>query len=263
MRPALLSLLAALLLLLGAQAQAAGELIRLRDADDATLLASVVDGTWSGTWQRHTYDDRLFQEVRLAEIEEGYLPMIRGEGGQDVPQAVIAEVIYRHFDQLPQQSSWVKHVENLGEGFDPVIGAPYVDTYFHLDSVFMYVAFTWRVYRGVDAQGRDVLWFEKLQPEAVDAATWRRYQGRVAVIQDQLAGRWVGNAVVEPEEVYGVFVVEPGERYESRVTFVANLTFASEDSWLAAYATKLPFVLRMAVGEVFEAAVKICVARMG
>ncbi|MCB9764357.1 MAG: hypothetical protein H6739_31580 [Alphaproteobacteria bacterium] len=255
----MLALLLTLLLLVAPAHATTRDLdLPLRDPQAAATLTAVFGDQWTGGVERTRYDDKWYDEIALAKVPEGYLPLISGEGGQDVPQDLIGDVIFRRFEQLPQQSGWVKHVENLGGGYDPVLGADYQDTAFLLDSVFMYVAFIWRIHRVEDDLGRTVLWFEKLSPEAVTPQVWDRYQRRVAAIHAQTGRRWVANAIVEPAVLYGAFVVEPGQVHASRVTFAAHLVFGPDDSWLAAYATRLPFVLRLAIGEVFNAAVRIC-----
>ena len=56
---------------------------------------------WEGAW-RKTYTGRSYDEIRLKEIDRGFLPLITGEGGADVPQAVIESVIFEHFVEMPE-----------------------------------------------------------------------------------------------------------------------------------------------------------------
>lgn len=214
---------------------------------------------WEGAW-RKTYTGRSYDEIRLKEIDRGFLPLITGEGGADVPQAVIESVIFEHFVEMPEHLAPARLVVNLGRGHDQVVGADYNDTWFFLDVPFMYIEFSWRLYRTRTASGSSLLWFEKLTPEIAGAETWARYQSRIVTARASTSRRSIFGSVVEPSEIYGLFMVEPGREQESRVTFVAHVLFGPETGWLASYASQLAIFLRTALAQAFDAALAISIS---
>lgn len=232
---------------------AAGEVLRaiLTDPD-----------YWDDAWSRR-YEGKLYDEIRFVEIERGYVPMITGEGGRDLPNQVVEDAVFVHFDELPRHIGLVKRMAFLDRGHDPLVGHDYADAYLLFDASFFYIRFHYRLYRARDESGRRVLWFEKLTPDMPGPERWKRYGKRRSDLEAALSLRGAPfGAILEPEELFGVFLVEPGRVHASRVTFVARLAFDKEASWLAGYASQLPWVLRVALAKAFEAAVAICVEKV-
>ena len=62
--------------------------------------------------------------------------------------------------------------------------------------------------------------------------------------------------ILDMRELYGMYVVSPGDKFQSRVTMIARLRFGG-DSWIANFGSKLPFVLRAGLGNGFRAHVDI------
>jgi len=236
--------------------------VRTHDPVAASVVGALLTDPsyWEGAWQR-TYTGRSYDEIRMKEVEQGFLPMISGEGGQDVPQEVIEGVIFEHFVDLPAHLDPARLVVNLGQGHDPAIGADYSDSWFFLDVPFMYIEFSWRLYRTRTDSGRSLLWFEKLTPAMAGAETWAGYQSRIDTARASLDRRPIFGSIVEPTEFYGLFIVEPGQVQESRVTFVARVFFGPETGWLASYASQIGIFLRTALAQAFEAALTISVER--
>ena len=73
---------------------------------------------------------------------------------------------------------------------------------------------------------------------------------------DSVDRRAVFGSVVPVEQVFGMFMVNPDDAMESRVTFMAKLAF-SQDNWVANLGTKLPPVLRAGLSSGFDACVQI------
>ena len=64
--------------------------------------------------------------------------------------------------------------------------------------------------------------------------------------------------IVEPSFVFGMYMIEPGQYNQSRVTLVTQLAIRSEDSFLASLASELPFFLKQGMQVGFEASVLAC-----
>lgn len=247
----------------GAPADALPVSVKTHDPAAARVIRSLLGDPayWEGAWRR-TYTGRSYDEIRMRELDRGFLPMITGEGQRDVPQDVIEEVIFEHFVELPAHLAPAERVVNLGQGHDPTVGADYSDTWFFFDVPFMYIELTWRLYRMRDASGASLLWFEKLTPAMAGPATWTRYQARIDAARETVDRKALFGNIVEPSEVYGLFRIAPGEVHESRVTFVAHVHFGPETGWLASQASQIALFLRTALAQAFDAAVAISVARV-
>lgn len=234
--------------------------IKMRNEEGTRVIGQMVadDAFWSGAWQK-TYNGRVYDAMRLKNLDSGYLPMITGEGSRDYEHDVVAHVIFSRMHQLPLYMSGAKAVATLGKGTDPVVGAEYTDTFWFLDLTVLYVVYPMRMYRRHDpAAGVTYLWFEKLDESFVDSATWSRYQKKIEETKAKVDLRWPPfNSVNEASELYGIFVVSPGKERDTRVTFVSKLGFGSEAGWLAKFGSQLPGVLRAGLRNGFVAAVAI------
>ncbi len=244
------------------EALAHGVVLRMHDPQAATVINQIL--TDPAYWQdarRDTYDDELYDELRLKEVEMGLVPMVAGEGDRDLPREVIEDVIFTGFEALPAHIDLAKRVVHLGQGYDPKVGADYVDTFFYLDLKLLYLTASWRVYRTRDAGERSILWFEKLPEETLPEAVRAAYQQRIQEASGSVdRRRGLFGSLNKPAELYGMFLIEDGRRHQSRVTFVARLVFGPEASWLTAYASQLPFVVRAALKGAFDASVGLCYA---
>jgi len=72
-----------------------------------------------------------------------------------------------------------------------------------------------------------------------------------------MSRRVIMNSVVEADSVYGMFIVEPGETRESRVTFISKIGFDDNGGWMARMGSRLPPVLRSGLKSGFNASVRI------
>jgi hypothetical protein len=114
------------------------------------------------------------------------------------------------------------------------------------------------MYRKHDpATNTTVLWFEKIAPAFVGDTKWAAYQKRMQEVLDGLDRRVLFNSLIEVTDIYGMFVVEPGEKRNSRVSFVSKLGFGSGSGWIAQVGSKMPLVLKMGLKSGFSASVAI------
>jgi len=233
--------------------------IHMRNSEGQQVLNQIL--TDSSFWQgasRKQYQGRSYDEIRLKDTDSGYVPMISGEGAQDFDNAVVADVVYKRNTDLPKYMSGAKVVIPLGSGYDSTVGADYRDSYYILDLTAFYGHFPQRMYRRFDETEQQwVMWFEKLGPGFVDAATWSKYQAKMTSAVEGLDKRWLLNAVVEVTDIYGMFLVEPGEEHRSRVTFISKVTFGQGSGFIARVGSQMPGVLKAGLKSGFSASVAI------
>jgi len=233
--------------------------IKMRNPEgDRILDQALNDPTFWKDASSTTYDDRLYDEIRLLDTDNGYVPMITGEGQEDFPAKVVADIVYRRNTDLPKFMSGAKAIVNLGKGHDPVAGAEYRDTFYVLDFTFFYGFFPQRMYRKYDEDRKLwVMWFEKLDASFVDGATWLSYQQKMTSTMENTDRRWLFNSFTEVSDVYGMFVVTPGDEHTSRVTFVSKLTFDKGSGFIARAGSNMPSVIRAGLRAGFDGCVAI------
>jgi hypothetical protein len=233
--------------------------VRTRSAEAQQVLGKILtDDAWWSDATRQTFDDQLYDELRLKSTDTGYVPMITGEGNEDFPHQVVADTVYFRNLDLPKYMSGAKVIQVLGSGYDKTVGAEYRDCFYILDLTAFYGYFPQRMYwRHDNATNTTVLWFEKLNSTFVDAATWTVYQQKMQFALDHLERRWALNALIEVTDVYGMFVVEPGKVHTSRVSFVSKITFGEGTGWVAQWGSQIPGVIRAGIKSGFDASVAI------
>ena len=225
------------------------------EAEEVCQSALKADGWW-GDAEVKTYSGKQFDQIRLKPTDDGWVPMITGEGGQDFDHEVVAEVVFRNQDDLPNRMSGAKAVEYLGAGFDDTIGAEYTDAYFMLDLTLFYATFKQRMYKRSDGE-TTVLWFEKLTPAMVDDATWAKYEARQSAIEEDLSLRWAFGSILRLADIYGMFVVSDGDKHTSRITFVSKMEFGDDAGFIAQAGSQMRGVLRSGLKSGFQASVEI------
>ena len=233
--------------------------LEMRSAEGEQVLNGILSDPsfWAGA-DLETYQGKTYDEIRLKRLDSGYVPWISGEGNEDFPHEVVADIVYFRNTDLPKYMSGAKAVVLLGTGYDGRVGAEYRDCFYVLDLTAFYAYFPQRMYRRHDAgENRTVLWFEKLDASFVDAGTWTTYQSKMQAALDSIEKRWVMNSVIEVGDVYGMFVVTPGAARASRVSFVSKLTFADDAGWVAKFGSQLPMVLKAGLKSGFGASVAI------
>lgn len=259
-RRCLISLLGLLGLLLFSPARAEELHLDLRHDEGETVLNRILDTAgdfWSDAWMKR-YEGKTYDEIRLKSLESGYVPMITGEGLQDFEPEVVSDVVFTKNTLLPQHMSGAKVVIDLGQGFDAKVGAEYRDTLYVLDLTLFYATFPQRMYRKHDpVTNRTVIWFERLQPGWVQPAVWAKYDQQMKHALATMNKRWLGSSVVQVEEVYGMFVVEPGTTRKTRVRFISKLAFGDDAGWVAKLGSQMPSVLKSGLRSGFGACVDI------
>jgi len=229
--------------------------LRFGEADDMIDRMLNEGGFWADA-KVSDYNNRQYDEIRLKPVTGGYVPMITGESDEDIPGDVVADIVFNKMVLLPKYMDGAVAVVTLGSGTDPKNGLPYVDSYYVLDLSLLYVTYPQRMYRKTSGD-RTLLFFEKVTPDFVDAATWTKYDNKM---KETMAGldlrNWFG-AVIEAEQCYGIFIVSPGATRQSRVTFVSKLIFGDDAGWLAKLGNKMPPVLRGGLQSGFNASVAI------
>lgn len=233
--------------------------IKLRNREGQEVLNKILSDQafWSEAWKQ-AYTDKIYDEIRLKDTPSGYVPMITGEGDQDFAPEVVADIVFLRNTDLPKYMSGAKAVVLLGTGYDPVVGAEYRDCFYILDLTAFYGHFPQRMYRKHDATtNAAVMWFEKLDASFVDASTWTTYKSKMDTSLANLEKRWAFNSLIEVGNIYGMFVVEPGKKRKSRVSFVSKLSFDPDAGWMAQMGSQMPMVLKAGLKSGFAASVAI------
>jgi hypothetical protein len=229
--------------------------MRSPTAASVTTQAVSTSAFWSDASVTEA-DGEVYDQIRLRPLTDGYFTLITGEGHSDFPHEVVVDTALHLQERLPAIEDGAVAITILGEGTDDRTGLPYVDTLFFLDFTLFYGIYIQRSYR-LDADGRTFVFFERLDADFVDADTWARYQaGRQAAI-DGAQLRWMLNRVVDIEEVFGTFIVEPGEVQTTRVSFLVRLRFGDDAGQLARLASELPPVLKLGLQSGFANCVRI------
>lgn len=262
-------LLCFLLVLPGLEAIAGGPALgnqtelRTRDKTANRILnLALTEPFWQGA-TKNAYTGRLYDEIWLRSYGDGYVSLVTGEGEQNYRHQVVADIVFRQQNEIPQHIDGAKDVVLLGEGIDPVNGAPYTDTFFYLDMTFFYATYTQRMYRLETDDGRTILYFEQLDESFVDAGTWAGYQQKIQASSAAVEKRWVGNTVIPVTEIFGMFIVSEGENRETRVTFINKLSFGEGTGMLAQMGSKMPPVIRGGLQSGFNACVAIARTEQG
>lgn len=232
--------------------------IKLHDRKASGILnrALTDESYWSGA-STYKYDNKLYDEIRLKPMGDGYLTMITGEGDQDFDAEIVGKTVFDHQDKLPYHMDGAKALPLLRRGTDGLVGAPYVDRYFLADFALFYGEFFQRSYDFRLSDGRVVIAYEKIQDTFVDANQWAKYREARQKTLDQVERRWAFSSIVEITQSYGMFVVSPGKKNKSRVTLVAQLRFGEGSGMIAQMGSKMPPVLKAGLQAGFDASVAV------
>jgi len=271
-RSLLLCIFAFLLLALPAQAGGpalgTGATLRTRDATaNQVLNQALKPGFWGDASKsdypggKYLYDAIWLRWVESVGGQPGYVVLITGTGNENFNHDVVSSIVIDKQDRIDDMVSGAEAVVNLGKGVDARNGLAYQDTFYFLDMGVFYATYAQRMYR-LDEAGRSIMFFEKLDASFVDAATWSRYEATMKTASDSVDRRSVFGSVVPVEQIFGMFMVNPDDTQESRVTFMAKLAF-SDDNWVASLGTKLPPVLRAGLSSGFDACVQIAREEQG
>jgi len=232
--------------------------IKLHDKKATGILnrALTDESYWSGA-AIHKYEGELYDEIRLKPMGDGYLTMVTGEGDQDYTADIVGKTVFEHQDKLPRHMDGAKALPMLARGTDGLVGAPYVDRYLLADFALFYGEFFQRSYNFRLADGRVVIAYEKIRDTFLDANQWAKYRDARQRTLDQVERRWAFSSIVEITDSYGMFVVSPGKKRQSRVTLVAQLRFGEGAGVIAQMGSKMPPVLKAGLQSGFDASVAV------
>ena len=239
-------------------ASTSGVSLKMHSDESERMIGRMLneDGFWSDASVSH-YKSQLYDTLKLKKVSDGYMPMITGEGDTDLPHDVVKDIIFDQMGKLPKYMSGAVAVVPLGSGTDPLSGETYSDSFFVLDLTLFYVKYPQRMYKKTQGDST-YLWFEKLEPSYVPTSTWGQYE---AVMDKTMAGldlrSFMFGSVLDVGDIYGIFIVSPGESRTSRVTFVSKLSFDDSAGWLAKAGSKMPPVLKAGLKSGFDASVRI------
>ncbi|MAA78511.1 MAG: hypothetical protein CL916_04565 [Deltaproteobacteria bacterium] len=232
--------------------------IRNKKGSDILNRALFEKSFWDDSTKTQ-YSQKNHDEIRLKSMDNGYLTYISGCGDRDFSIENVAEAVFWHQKELPNHMAGAVACTLLGSGTDSVIQQKYTDTFLLGDFDFFYSTYFQRMYRFDLADGRVVLPFEIIPRSFVSSEEWKMFQGRkqelIESTKDKRRGFLFGD-VLDMAELYGMYVVSPGDVHKSRVTMIARLRFGG-DSWIADFGSKLPFVLRAGLANGFRAHVDI------
>lgn len=230
--------------------------LKAYDTAAAALLSRALDD--SSFWTEadiRTYDKELYDEVRLKDLDEGYLAMVTGEGNQDFAHDTVVRTVFENMELLPTVEDGAIAVQELGSGTDSRTGLPYRDSFYMLDFNLFYGTYGQRMYKRVDGD-RTILYFERLT-EQVAGSAWASYKPRMDAIVEEAPRRVLFNGVQEVSEIFGMFVVSPGTRHTSRVTFTTQIRFGQGTGAIARLGSQMPPVIRSGLRSGFDSCVAI------
>lgn len=227
-----------------------------RDVVAGRLLTRALDDPsfWEGSAVK-AFQGRLYDEVRLKELDEGFLAMVTGEGGRDFAPETVVRTVFESMERLPTVEDGAKAVVRLGRGTDAATGLPYVDSFYYLDFTLFYGTYAQRMYKVQDGE-RTILYFEKLSPELAGDA-WPAYQAHMEQVSQGVKRRVLFNAVNPVSEIFGMFVVSPGRAHRSRVSFTTRIRFGDDSGAIARMGSDMPVVIRSGLESGFESCVAI------
>jgi len=226
------------------------------DPEAGPLLTRAL--TDSGFWQGASvkrYDDELFDEVRLKELDKGYLARVSGEGGRDYRFETVVSTVFENMQRLPEVEDGAKAVVRLGDGTDAATGLPFADSFYYLDFTLFYGIYAQRMYKLVDGD-RTILYFEQLR-EPLAGARWPAYQQRMDQVVDGVKRRALFNGIVPVSQVFGMFVVEPGDHFATRVSFTTKIHFGEGTGAIARLGSEMPPVIKAGLRSGFDSCVAI------
>lgn len=232
--------------------------IRNKKGSDVLNRALFEKGFWDDSTKTQ-YENKNHDEIRLKSMDSGYLTYISGCGDRDFTIENVAEAVFWHQKELPNHMAGAVACTLLGSGTDAQIQKQYTDTFLLGDFDFFYSTYFQRMYRFDLPDGRVVLPFEIIPSSFVSPEDWKRYQVRKRELIDNTKNKRRGflfGDILDMAELYGMYVVSPGDVHQSRVTMIARLRFGG-DSWIADFGSKLPFVLRAGLANGFRAHVDI------
>ncbi|MEL6346394.1 MAG: hypothetical protein AAFV53_25005 [Myxococcota bacterium] len=234
-----------------------GVTLQTRDKTANALLNRALNPAFWDNADKSSYGNKqLYDEIWLAWVDDGYMALITGEGKQNFVHEVVADIIIQKQNQIARYVDGAEVVKILGYGVDPQNGLDYVDAFYYLDFGLFYSTYSQRMYRVKAPDGRTILFFEQIDEAFTGAETWATYQPKIDQAIASVDRRSIGGSIVPVEEIFGMFIVSPGNEFDTRVTFIAKIGF-SKDNWVASLGSRLRLVMRTGLDAGFNASVSI------
>jgi hypothetical protein len=241
-------------------AEAGHSEIRLLNSAGAKVLNDAIgsEAYWAGADVDRYAEGQLYDESRLKPMATSYLTMITGEGQEDFKAEEVIHTVLTHQHNLEEHMEGCAVSHHLGRGIEPKFGAAYTDIYILGDFTFFYGGYFQRLYRYDLPDGRTACAFENLKQDQLPQAQWEKYM-KIKQERDAKAElRWpIFNDIVPIEEIYGVYLIEPGKTRTTRVTLISKVRFGEEAGWIAQIGTEMPFVLKEGLRNGFDSSVSI------
>lgn len=222
------------------------------------LLASLNDPSfWDGVAvERPT--NQLYDEFKLKKLDTGYLTFVSGEGGEDFTQEQVVQTVLNFQHKLPKHMAGAKAMRYFGKGTDASFGVPYTDMVFIGDMDFFYCEYFQRMYRYDLASGITICAFEGISKALAGEKRYKKYKETKKDMLDKADLRWpILNDVIPVTEVYGMYIVAPGDTRKTRVTMTAKLRFGTGTGFLAEWGSEVPYLVRSGTLNGFNASVGV------
>ena len=201
---------------------------------------------------------QLYDEFKLKKLDSGYLTFVSGHGNQNYTREQVVQTVLYNQHHLPAHMAGAKNMTYFSEGVDPHFGVPYTDMVFFGDMDFFYCEYYQRMYRYDLGDGRTICAFERGTQTFVKPERWKVYEQKRKETIDASDLRWpILNDVVPVTDVFGMYIIEPGKNYQTRVTLTAKLRFGSGTGLLAQWGSEVPYLIRSGTLNGFNASVSI------
>ena len=212
---------------------------------------------WSGIEvERPT--DQLYDEFKLKSLDQGYLTHVSGEGKTNFTHQQVVDTVLHLQDKLPKHMPGAKAMPYISKGFDSQFNVEYTDLLFLGDMDFFYCEYYQRMYHYKIPDGRTICAFERMGQHQVGDALWNKYLAIKKKTLETVELRWYPlNDIVPVTEAYGMYIVEPGDQYSTRVTLTAKLRFGSGTGILAQWGSEIPYLIRSGTLNGFNASVAV------
>ena len=227
---------------------AAGQKILLDSLNDPNFWDGVNVEKPTGT---------LYDEFKLKSLDQGYLTHVSGEGKTDFVQEEVVQAVLHFQDKLPKHMAGATAMPYISKGTDPDFGVEYTDMLFLGDMDFFYCEYYQRMYRYDLPDGRTICAFEKMDKARVGEKRWNKYLNIRAHTLETVDLRWMFNDIIPVTEVFGMYIIEPGDSFKTRVTLTAKLRFGEGTGILAQWGSEMPYLVRSGPVNGFDAFVAV------
>ena len=100
--------------------------------------------------------------------------------------------------------------------------------------------------------------FERMSKTLTGEERWKKYENTKKHTLDTVDLRWpILNDVVPVTDVFGMYIVQPGEQKKTRVTLTAKLRFGDGTGFLAQWGSEIPYLVRSGTLNGFNASVAV------